>query len=242
MADTVCISVMKKTPMKVCDKFPVIPVKASIEVEREQEIQEGTALDVVQEIKEMKVERPEIVLIRYLGLSILSEVSKIAIFAFLFRSQIELFLFAMGVMMLMRRSNGGMHCKRYLACFAVSLLYLFLCIKVLPVIPLPKSLMLMILLICICVNYRIGLVVSKYHKNPSEGQKKKGSIQSFVIVFFYMTALFILPENIYMCTGFWVIVLHSLQLAFAEFNLKGEFLDEKGVKFYQTCRGRYQVA
>lgn len=181
---------------------------------------------------------PEMELLRYVTLSFLSESSKIAILAVLFHSQIKLFLFAIGIMVLMRKSTGGMHCKRYLACFMVSFTYMLLCIVLLPGIPLPKSLMLLGLLLCICVNYKIGLVVSKYHREPEEEQKRKAGIQSFIVIFFYMTVMFILPENIYMCSGFWVIVLHTLQLFLAHVNLKGEFLDEKGIKWFKTyCYG-----
>lgn len=192
----------------------------------------------VKATEEKKCSSPELEMVKYLTLSFLSEASKIAVLAVIFHSQIEQFLFVLGIMVLMRRSTGGMHCKRYLACFLVSFVYMFLCIVLLPEIPLPKSLMLLGLLLCICVNYKIGLVVSKYHREPEEGQRRKAGVQSFIVIFFYMTVMFILPENSYMCRGFWVIVLHSLQLFIADVNLKGEFLDEKGIKWFQTyCHG-----
>ena len=194
------------------------------------------------EAKEKECSSPEMELLKYVTLSFLSEASKIAILAVLFHSQITLFLFVMGIMFFMRKSTGGMHCKRYLACFMVSFIYMYLCIVLLPEIPLPKSLMLLGLLVCICVNYKIGLVVSKYHQKPDEERKRKAGIQSFIVIFFYMTVMFILPENIYMCGGFWVIVLHTLQLFLAHVGLKGEFLDEKGFNWYKTYRYGHKAA
>lgn len=233
MAEAISIFAADKLQKEGSFQRAVFTVRNCGGAKREKKSKEKYAAVSPKDAKAEECESPELALLKYVALSVLSETSKIAIFAFLFRHQMYLFLFAVGVMLLLRCSNGGMHCKRYLACFAVSFFYLFLCIDVLPLLWVPKSMMLLILLICMCGNYKIGLVLSKYHKKPDEKQKKKGGIESFVIVFLYMTALYILPENNYMCSGFWVIVLHSLQLALAEFNLKGDFLDEKGLGFFK---------
>lgn len=243
MANTLCVTDIEEkqsifqidrlgsgTTRKAGEK--AVPAKTVKEEQVKAKVQAKT------QAEEKECSNPEFELLRYIVLSFLSEASKIVILAVLFHSQIPLFLFVLGMMVLMRKSTGGMHCKRYLACFMVSLIYMFLCIVLLPKIPLPKFLMLLGLLVCICVNYKIGLVVSKYHQKPDEVRKRKAGIRSFIVIFFYMAVMFILPENIYMCGGFWVIVLHTLQLFLAHVNLKGEFLDEKGIKWFKTyCYG-----
>lgn len=164
---------------------------------------------------------PEMVVFRYLVLSFLSETSKLLILGLLFHRNIGIFLFSVLVLYFLRSTTGGMHCKRYWSCFLVSFSYLFLCIDVLPIIELPKSAMLCILLICCIVTYYIGPVVSKDRPQPTSAQCQKRKIQVFVMIFFYMILMYILPESSYVISGFWIVVLHAIQLSFAELKAKG---------------------
>lgn len=166
---------------------------------------------------------PEMVVFRYLVLSFLSETSKLFMLALLFYRKMGIFLFSVLVLYLLRSTTGGMHCKRYWSCFLVSFSYLFLCIDVLPIIALPKSAMLGILLICCVVTYYIGPVVSQNRPQPTSQQCHKRKIQVFIVIFFYMILMYILPESSYVISGFWIVVLHAVQLSFAELKAKGGF-------------------
>ena len=169
---------------------------------------------------------PEMVIFKYLVLSFLSEASKLLILAFLFHRKIGIFIFSVLVLFFLRSTTGGMHCKRYWSCFLVSFGYLLLCIEVLPMIALPKSVMMIILLICSGVTYYIGPVISKERPQPTSQKRHRLKMQTFVVIFCYMIVLYILPESSYIISGFWIVVLHAIQLSFAELKAKGGFRND----------------
>lgn len=166
---------------------------------------------------------PEMVIFRYLVLSFLSELSKLLMLALIFHRKPGIFAFSILVMLFLRTTTGGMHCKRYWTCFLVSFGYLFLCIDILPMIVLPKSVQMIILLICSVVTYYIGPVVSKTRPQPTLKKRQRLKLQSFVVIFAYLIVLYILPESSYITSGFWIVVLHAVQLSFAELKAKGGF-------------------
>lgn len=163
---------------------------------------------------------PEMVIFRYLVLTFLSESSKLIVLGFIFHKEIELYLFSVLVLFLLRSATGGMHCKRYWSCFLMSFTYLFLCINVLPMIELPKSAMLAILLLCCIVTYYIGPVISADRLQLTSVQCHRRKIQVFFVIFFYMIFMYILPESSYVVSGFWIVVLHAVQLSFAALKTK----------------------
>ena len=57
-------------------------------------------------------------------------------------------------------------------------------------------------------------------------------VQAFVIIFFYLTLTYIVPESPYITVGFWVIILHTLQLITAKLiKMKGAYDYER-----KTCQ------
>lgn len=173
-----------------------------------------------QKTKNAEEMEPEMVVFRYLVMSFLSEASKLLMLGILFHKRIEIFLFSVFVLFLLRSATGGMHCKRYWSCFVMSFSYLFLCIYVLPMIELPKSVMLGILLICCVVTYYIGPVISADRPQPTSRQYHMRKIHVFMVIFFYMIFMYILPESSYVVSGFWIVVLHAVQLSFAALKTK----------------------
>ena len=152
-----------------------------------------------------------------------AEISKLLIMGFIFKDNLDLYIFAVIIMMLMRSSTGGLHCRTYWGCFFVSLAYMFLALSVMPLIPVNKLLQMILLFLCILCNYYIGPVTSAVHRPLSERVTKRVKLQSFVIIFFYLSLTFIVPENPYITVGFWVIILHTLQLSAAKIlKMKGE--------------------
>lgn len=173
-----------------------------------------------QKTKNAEEMEPEMVVFRYLVMSFLSEASKLLMLGILFHKRIEIFLFSVFVLFLLRSATGGMHCKRYWSCFVMSFSYLFLCIYVLPMIELPKSVMLGILLICCVVTYYIGPVISADRPQLTSRQCHMRKIHVFMVIFFYMIFMYILPESSYVVSGFWIVVLHAVQLSFAALKTK----------------------
>ena len=159
--------------------------------------------------------------------TISSELSKFLIMGFIFRDRLGLYLFAMAVMLPLRIAVGVLHCKTYISCFLVSFSYAFLSLIVLPMIPVNKLYQMIFLFACMLCNYFVGPVTSTVHVALSEQHVSKVRTQAFVIIFFYIVALYIVPENAYMTVGFWVIILHTLQLIAARILKKGEPYERK---------------
>ncbi|WP_160560836.1 accessory gene regulator B family protein [Parablautia muri] len=156
--------------------------------------------------------------------SIGSELSKLLIMGIIFHNDLGRYVFAVAVMMLLRTATGGLHCKKYITCFLVTFSYMFLALMVLPLFEINKVFQLIFLFICMLGNYYIGPVTSKVHRPLNEKCTKRVKVQAFVIIFFYLTLTYIVPENPYVTVGFWVIILNTLQLVTAKIlKKKGEF-------------------
>lgn len=158
----------------------------------------------------------QIAQLQYTWKTFSSEFSKLLIMGLIFRHILGRYVFAVAIMMLLRTATGGLHCKKYISCFFVSFTYMFLSLVILPSIPVNKVFQLILLFICMLCNYYIGPVTSAVHRPLSEGCTKKVKIQAFLIIFFYLTLTYILPENPYFTCGFWVIILNTLQLTAAK--------------------------
>ncbi len=163
----------------------------------------------------------QIAQLEYLGKTFLSEFSKLFIMGIFFRKQLSIYFFAVVVMVLLRTATGGIHCKKYVSCFCVTFSYLFLALTVLPVIPVNKVFQLVLLFLCMLCNYYIGPVTSQVHAALKDQLVKRVKIQAFLVIFFYLTLTYIIPESPYISAGFWIIILHTLQLTAARIIKKG---------------------
>lgn len=154
-----------------------------------------------------------------------SEISKMLIMGFLFHDRVSLYIFALLVMVFLRSSMGGLHFYTYAGCLITSILYLWLSIYLLPHIMIAKYLQVAALLLCILICNRIGPVVSKYR--PDVCRERFEQCKRFItkFIFCYTLILYIIPENKYLYVGFWVIILHSLQLIVAKIRKKGEHIE-----------------
>lgn len=171
--------------------------------------------------------------LKYVWKTISSEVSKLLIMGFLFREQLGLYIFAMAVMLLLRTSTGGIHCRKYISCLLVSITYVFLSLYVMPMIPINKLMQMILLFVCILCNYYIGPVTAAVRRSLPEKTVRRVRIQAFVIIFFYLTLTYIMSESPYITVGFWIIILHTLQLIVAKIlKLKGVWNHER--KTYQV--------
>lgn len=164
----------------------------------------------------------QIAQIFFLFKTIASEISKILIMGFLFHNQLSLYLFALLILLFLRSAMGGLHFYTYVGCLSASTFYLWLAVYILPQIALAKYLQLAALLLCILLCNRIGPIISKYR--PDVCKERFEQCKKFItrFLFLYALILYIIPENKYLSVGFWVIILHSLQLAVAKIQKKGE--------------------
>ncbi|MDO4302409.1 MAG: accessory gene regulator B family protein [Bacillota bacterium] len=171
--------------------------------------------------------------LNYVWKTFSSEFSKLLIMGIIFHQKLGVYLFAVIIMMLLRSATGGLHCRKFLFCFIVSLSYMILALSILPRIPVEKPIQMMLLFLCILANYYIGPVTSEVHRPLSGETQSKVRLQAFIVIFFYLIITYIVPESLYITTGFWVIILHTAQLIAARLKKL------KGVHYYE--RKIYQV-
>lgn len=164
----------------------------------------------------------QIAQIGFLFKTLFSELSKMVIMGIIFHNQLALYLFALFVMLFLRCSTGGLHFYTYLGCLGSSIAYVGLALLVLPLIKLSTHMQLLLLLICILVCNVVGPVVSKYRPTPSKELYSRGKKTTCMFIFIYSLALYIIPENAFLTVGFWIIILHSLQLIVAKIRKKGD--------------------
>ena len=148
----------------------------------------------------------QIALLRYLLFTFLSESSKLFLILFLYRKHLALCIATLLLLCCIRRTAGGFHCNTYAGCLFVSIGYAFLCLTLLPLVSLTKPERLLLCMGCILM---LSATKKKQFKWISTG---------ILIVFFFI--LLIAPENEYMISGFWVIILHAVQLSCAAVQKK----------------------
>lgn len=151
-----------------------------------------------------------------------SELSKILIMGILFHNHLKIYFFALTLMCLLRSFSGGIHFYTYRSCLATSIIYMWCIIFPLSNIVLPLYAQLLLLLLCIILCYTIGPVLSKYRTHFPEKQLYFCRNITCLIIFVYTIFMYVIPENPYFTAGFWMIILHSLQLLVAKIIKKGE--------------------
>lgn len=164
----------------------------------------------------------QIAQIFFLFKTVFSEVSKILIIGLLFYRQLPLYIFALFVMIFLRSFMGGLHFYTYLNCLLGSILYLWLAIYILPHFPITLYLQILLLLLSSLICNLIGPVTSKYRPESCKRHFTRYKKLAIGFILLYTLFLYIMPRNnAYLCVGFWVIMLHSLQLIIAKIQAKG---------------------
>lgn len=158
----------------------------------------------------------------YLFKTLGSELSKMLLMGLLFYRQLPLYLFALILMLCLRSTTGGMHFYTYWGCLSASVGYLWLAVYALPQTALPRYAQLILLTGSMLLCYLIGPVTSKYRPDLPVQRSRKFRDITCMIIFLYALFLYIIPENSFSAVGFWVIILHSLQLCAAKIRKKGD--------------------
>lgn len=151
-----------------------------------------------------------------------SELSKMLIMGIIFHEELKLYAFLLIIMCSLRTFSGGLHFSTYYRCLLASTMYIGSIVSILAKIILPIYVRLFLLTFSIIVCYAIGPVLSKYRTHFPERQLYLCRNITCFIIFIYAIFMYIVPENSYLVAGFWMIILHSLQLYVAKIRKKGE--------------------
>ena len=155
--------------------------------------------------------------------TILSELSKLLIMAILFHRQIIYYLFGLFIIIFLRCTMGGLHFYKYSQCLLVSIIYLWLSVIILPNILIYKYVKIILMIFSILICYYIGPIPSKYRHQYSKQYLTKMRLFTSKFIFLYSLILYIIPTSTFLTVGFWIIILHSLQLVIAKILLKGGY-------------------
>ena len=151
---------------------------------------------------------------KYILMTILSEVTKMIIMGVFFFVIDRLFEYiaATITLALLRRFAGGLHFNHYISCYFVTFSFMLLVVLVFPHIPMPCFLGLFLLLGCIIINYRLVPIVSSKRPEPTKELIHKSKMNTFIFLTAFTALFYIIPDNRFVIIGFWVIILQSLQL------------------------------
>lgn len=163
----------------------------------------------------------QIAQLNYLFKTVLSEVSKMLIMGFLFRSQLDVYCISVLALCLMRTSTGGLHFKTYLRCLLSTTAYMAVCLILLPPVAISVPVKAGFLLICAVTNYIIGPVTSDVHVPLTPELIRKSRIKSAVFILLFLIIMCIIPESSYIISVFWIMIVHTLQLIAAKIRKKG---------------------
>ncbi len=152
--------------------------------------------------------------------TIFSEASKMVIMGILFRNHFSEYLFALCVMLGLRCTTGGLHFYTYFGCLFTSIVYLALAIYIFPPFKLISYIQSLLLLVCFILCYLIGPITSKYRPPIPDKPYRRFRAITCGIIFAYAVLLYIIPQGPHLTVGFWVIILHTLQLTVAKLYRK----------------------
>ena len=160
----------------------------------------------------------QIKLVQYALKSIFSEISKFGILVvfFLLIGKLPEFLLAALPLLFFRRYNGGLHCNTYLTCLLASFLFFFVGIVILPSwISVPFAVGLVLMAAMTVLIPLIAPVKSKYHAEVEPARIRKYKLWTLAVMAGLTLLYWKLPQNPYMINGFWIVMLHAIQLSVA---------------------------
>lgn len=162
----------------------------------------------------------QIAQLSFLFRTLSSETSKMFIMAIIFYKELPLYIFTLLTMLILRCTTGGLHFYTYIGCLLTSILYIGISIWFLPNVIIPPNVKILFLLLCIIICNYIGPVPSKYRPPYSKEHVKTYKTVVSIFIFIFTLILYIIPESQFSTIGFWIIILHSLQLILAKYRRK----------------------
>lgn len=163
-----------------------------------------------------KYTRYQVQKILYVIKTLSADISKVIILGMIFHNYFLFYIVAMTVLFLLRSFSGGIHNNTYIGCFMSTLIYFLLSIVILPQITISFSIKILLLTACIVICEWIGPITSKHR--PPLSLAKISICKSITVTNIFLIILItnIIPSSPYITTGFWVVILHTLQLIVAK--------------------------
>lgn len=166
----------------------------------------------------------QIKVVHYAIITLVSELSKflmLGIFFFALGKERE-YLWTILNFSFLRRYSGGFHCKTYIGCISMSFLYSLLCIAVLPNIVISAAVQRVFLCVSMAVLAVIAPVPSVYHAELDKTERVKCRTIVLAIVIVYFILVSGLSQNSFFKIGFWVIMIHTIQLMITYYTRRME--------------------
>lgn len=159
-----------------------------------------------------KYTRYQVKKIVYVVKTLSSDISKLLLMGIFFHKQLPAYIVALTFLFLLRSYSGGLHFNTYLGCFLTSLTYFILSILVLPTIQIDFVQKIILLTTCMIICDRIGPITSKHRPPLSQPKILICRNITVCIIFLCIIIQYVIPGNPYINIGFWVVILHTLQL------------------------------
>jgi len=175
-----------------------------------------------------KYTRYQVQKMMYVIKTLSADISKIIILGIIFRNHFGAFIAAMLVMLPLRSFSGGIHNNTYIGCFMTSLTYFTLSIMILPKFIIPFPMQILLLTACMMLCEWIGPVTSKYRPPLSAAKISICKSITTTTIFLFIFIANIIPASSITTVGFWVIILHTLQLIIAKWIVTARKKQEKG--------------
>lgn len=158
----------------------------------------------------------ELKVIRYVITALFYDLSKLVILCtfFAFFHRIPHFLCALLPFFLLRIKNGGIHTSSYLSCLLLTFLVFIPTVMILPdAIPICSILRLALMIPCAITEYLLGPQLSHRDIHLNKEGIQKSRLASFQVVLLVAVVMFLFPNCSYLLAGFWMVILHTIQLA-----------------------------
>lgn len=158
----------------------------------------------------------ELKVIRYVITALLYDLSKLILLAvmFYYMNRIIYFICALIPFCLLRGKNGGIHTKNYWTCLLLTIAVFIPTVVVLPSIaPLTPMLRIGLMIPCAITEYLLGPLLSHREVKLDQKGMQRNRLASFQVVLIVAILLFLFPECPYLFASFWMVILHTVQLA-----------------------------
>ncbi|MBO5031462.1 MAG: accessory gene regulator B family protein [Lachnospiraceae bacterium] len=140
---------------------------------------------------------------------------------FCFTGNLNEYLFAVMISVPLRTQSGGLHFKHYWSCFLFSFGYFVFVIYGLQRIILPFSLLILFMAVCAIINFALSPIQSASRPSLPDAERHSIKQKTFMITVYSAVIVLLFYHTPLAATGYWTIILHSLQLLIAYFIRKG---------------------